>query len=182
MEVVALIILAAWIAFWIYWLAASAGVKAGRTRWGAFAGFRVTLILIVILLVRLRVFKTHTVTNEVLLQGIGLAIFILGLALAVWARIYLGQNWGMPMSEKAEPELVTTGPYRRVRHPIYSGIILAMVGTAIAVSWYWAIVVVLTGSYFIFSATREERYMTGVFPDAYPAYKHSSKMLIPFVF
>ena len=182
MEVVALFMLAAWFAFWIYWLAASAGVKAGRTRWGAFAGFRVAVILVVLLLVRLRVFKAHTVTNDPWLQGIGLAVFILGLGLAVWARIYLGQNWGMPMSEKADPELVTSGPYRRVRHPIYSGIILAMVGTAIAVSWYWVIAVVLIGAYFIFSATREERYMSGVFPDAYPAYKHTSKMLVPFVF
>jgi protein-S-isoprenylcysteine O-methyltransferase Ste14 len=85
------------------------------------------------------------------------------------------------MSEKADPELVTSGPYRRVRHPIYSGLILAMVGTAIAVSWYWLIAGGLTGAYFIFSATREERYMSGVFPDAYPAYKDTSKMLIPFV-
>jgi protein-S-isoprenylcysteine O-methyltransferase Ste14 len=182
MEVVGLVIFAAWIAFWIYWLAASAGVKPGRTRWGAFAGFRVAVILIVLLLVRLRVFKTHTVTNDPWLEGIGLAIFVVGLALAVWARIYLGRNWGMPMSEKADPELVTTGPYHRVRHPIYSGIILAMVGTAIAVSWYWLIAVALIGTYFIYSATREERYMSGVFPDAYPAYKHASKMLIPFVF
>jgi protein-S-isoprenylcysteine O-methyltransferase Ste14 len=182
MEVVALVIFAAWIAFWIYWLAASAGVKAGRTRWGAFAGFRVAVILVVLLLVRLRVFKGHTVTTDPWLEGIGLATFALGLALAVWARIYLGKNWGMPMSEKADPELVTSGPYRRVRHPIYSGIILAMVGTAIAVSWYWVIAVALIGAYFIYSATREERYMSGVFPDAYPAYQHSSKMLIPFVF
>ena len=65
------------------------------------------------------------------------ACFVLGLALAVWARVYLGRNWGMPMSRRADPELVTTGPYRRVRHPIYSGLILAMAGTAIAVSLYW---------------------------------------------
>jgi len=181
MEVVALVIFAAWIAFWIYWLAASTGVKAGRTRWGRFAGIRVAVILVVLLLIRLRVFKGHTVTSNPWLDGVGLAIFASGLALAVWARIYLGRNWGMPMAEKDDPELVTTGPYRRVRHPIYTGIILAMVGTAIAVSWYWFVAVALIGAYFIYSATMEERYMTGAFPDAYPAYKHSSKMLIPFV-
>src|SRR5215469_2998590 len=141
MEVVALVILAAWTAFWIYWLTASVGVKAGRTRWGTFAGFRVALVLIVLLLVRLRVFRAHTVTNDPWQEGIALAIFVAGLALAVWARIYLGRNWGMPMSEKADPELVTTGPYRRIRHPIYTGIILAMIGTAIAVSPYWLIAV-----------------------------------------
>ena len=181
MEVVAFIILAAWIAFWIYWLAASAGVKTGRTRWGRLAGLRVVVLLVILLLARLRVFKAHSITTNPWLEGVGLAIFILGLALAVWARRYLGQNWGMPMTEKDDPELVTSGPYRRVRHPIYSGIILAMLGTAIAVSWYWLVAVVLVGAYFIYSATREENYMTGAFPDAYPAYKHSSKMLIPFV-
>ena len=75
-----------------------------------------------------------------------------------------------------------SGPYRRVRHPIYSGIILAMVGTAVAISWYWPVAVGVSGAYFIYSATAEERYMTKLFPDAYPAFKRSTKMLIPFVF
>ena len=61
------------------------------------------------------------------LLGTSRAVFVLGLALAVWARVYLGRNWGMPMSAKADPELVTTGPYRRIRHPIYTGVILGMV-------------------------------------------------------
>ena len=182
MEVVALVILAAWAAFWIYWIAASVGVKAGQTRWGTFTGIRVALVLIVLLLVRLRVFKGHSVTNDPWLEGIGLAIFVSGLGLAVWARLYIGRNWGMPMSQKADPELVTNGPYRRVRHPIYSGLILAMVGTAVAVSWYWLIAVAVFAAYFIYSATMEERYLTGLFPAAYPAYKRTSKMLIPFVF
>jgi protein-S-isoprenylcysteine O-methyltransferase Ste14 len=86
------------------------------------------------------------------------------------------------MSEKVDPELVTTGPYSRVRHPIYSGIILAMIGTAIAVSWYWLLAVVLLGAYFVYSAVMEERYMAGLFPDTYSAYKRSTKMLVPFVF
>jgi protein-S-isoprenylcysteine O-methyltransferase Ste14 len=116
-----------------------------------------------------------------LLQGIGLTVFFLGLALAVWARLYLGRNWGMPMSQKADPELITTGPYHVIRHPIYSGIILALIGTTIATSLYLLVAVVLIGGYFVYSATAEERYMTGRFPDTYPRYKRSSKMLIPFI-
>jgi protein-S-isoprenylcysteine O-methyltransferase Ste14 len=104
-----------------------------------------------------------------------------GLGLAVWARLYLGRNWGMPMSEKVDPELVTTGPYRQVRHPIYSGIILAMIGTTIAVSLYWLVGVLLLGAYFLYSAFVEERMMAGLFPDSYPEYKRSTKMLIPFI-
>lgn len=183
MYAVALVILVAWVAFWIYWLAAAARVKAGRTRWGRLAGIRVAIVLVVLLLARTRAFKgRQTITNDPWLEGIGLAVFLCGLALAVWARRSLGRNWGTPMSEKVDPELVTTGPYRSVRHPIYSGIILAMVGTAVAVSWYWLIAVGLLGAYFIYSAVVEERHMAGLFPETYPAYRRSTKMLIPLVF
>jgi protein-S-isoprenylcysteine O-methyltransferase Ste14 len=182
MYAVDIAILVGWVVFWIYWLAVSVGVKAGRTRWSRLAGVRLAIILIVLLLLRLRILKAHrAVTSDPWLQGIGLALFVLGLALAVWARVYIGRNWGMPMSEKADPELVTTGPYRVIRHPIYSGIILAMIGTAVAVSLYWLIAVVLLGGYFVYSATREERYLTERFPEAYPRYKKSTKMLIPFI-
>jgi protein-S-isoprenylcysteine O-methyltransferase Ste14 len=182
MHVVDVVIFAVWIAFWIYWLVASIGVKAGQTRWARFAGVRVGVILVVLLLLRGRTLKGHGAVSDPWLEGIGLAVFLLGLALAVWARVYLGRNWGMPMSQKADPELVTTGPYRFIRHPIYSGIILAMIGTTIAVSLYWLVAVVLLGAYFVYSAIAEERFMAGRFPDSYPEYKRSSKMLIPFIF
>lgn len=182
MQAVDIVIGVGWVVFWIYWIAASVGVKTGRTRWARFAYVRVAIILVALLLLRLRVLNgNRAVVHNPWLQGIGLAIFVLGLALAVWARIYIGRNWGMPMSEKADPELVTTGPYRTIRHPIYSGIILAMVGTTVAVSLYWLIAVALIGAYFLYSAVMEERYMAGVFPDAYPRYKQSTKMLIPFI-
>ena len=183
MHAVAVVIFVGWIAFWVYWLAAAAtGTKAGRTQWGQFAGVRVALVLIVLLLVRATIFRGQTFTNDPWLQCIGLAMFLSGSILAIWARRYLGRNWGTPMSEKADPELVTTGPYRRIRHPIYTGILLAMIGTAVAVNWYWLIVAVVTGAYFVYSAVMEERYMTDVFPDAYPNYRRSSKMLVPFIF
>ena len=57
-----------------------------------------------------------------------------------------------------------------------------MAGTAVAVSWYWLVAVVLLGGYFIYSAVMEERYLAERFPDAYPRYKQSTTMLIPFVF
>jgi len=181
--VVDIVILVGWVAFWIYWLLASTGAKSGTTRWGQFAGVRVALILVVLLLLRLRVLNgRHEVTHNPLLEGIGLAVWVLGLALAIWARVYIGKNWGMPMSRKDDPELVTTGPYRTIRHPIYTGIIVGMAGTAIAVSTYWLIALALVGGYFIYSAFVEERNMAKIFPAAYPDYKRSTKMLIPFVF
>jgi protein-S-isoprenylcysteine O-methyltransferase Ste14 len=182
MHVIDIVIFAGWVAFWIYWLAASIGVKAGQTQWTRFAGVRVGIILLLLLLLRVKAVKEHEFTNDPWLEGIGLAVFLSGLALAIWARVYLGRNWGMPMSQKADPELVTTGPYSRIRHPIYSGIILAMIGTTIAVSLYWLVAVVLLGAYFVYSAVVEERFLAGRFPDSYPEYKQSTKMLIPFIF
>jgi len=182
MYVIDIVISVSWVAFWIYWLVASLGVKSGRTRWGRFAGSRVVIILVLLVGARLKFFKgRHTVVTDPLLQGIGLVLVLLGLGLAIWARVYLGRNWGMPMTEKADPELVTTGPYGTIRHPIYSGLILALIGTAVAVSLYWLIAVAVLGGYFIYSAVMEERYMAGKFPDTYPRYQHETKMLIPYL-
>lgn len=63
----------------------------------------------------------------------------------------------------------------------YSGILAAGVGTAVSLSWLWLIAVALAGVYFLYSATGEERHMTEQFPDTYPVYKRSTKMLVPFI-
>ncbi|HLI72912.1 MAG TPA: isoprenylcysteine carboxylmethyltransferase family protein [Acidimicrobiales bacterium] len=183
MRVIDVVITVVWVVFWLYWLAASFGAKATQTRSRSSAMIRILIVIIVITAARAGLFKGHTATiDNPWLEGFGLAVFLAGLGLAVWARAYLGRNWGMPMSEKVDPELVTTGPYRFVRHPIYSGIILAMIGTTMAVTLYWLGGVVLLGGYFVYSATVEERNMELLFPDAYGAYKRRTKMLIPFVF
>lgn len=181
MKVIDIIVAAGWIAFWIGWVAAAAGVKSGRARWGRFAGTRVVLIVVIVALARLHAFRHSTLHNHVL-QGIGLALFVAGLALAVWARTHLGRNWGTPMSEKDNPDLITSGPYRWIRNPIYSGLILAMLGTALAVSLQWLIITAVIGAYFVYSAVMEQRYMIERFPETYPPYRDSTKMLIPFVF
>jgi protein-S-isoprenylcysteine O-methyltransferase Ste14 len=182
MHVTAVFILVGWVAFWIYWLVAAGGVKEGRAQWTRFAGIRIAVILIVLVLVRSKALGHPNPATNPWLQAVGLAVFLSGLAVAIWARVFLGRNWGMPMTEKVDPELVTTGPYRRVRHPIYSGIILAAIGTTIAVSPYWLAAVVLIGAYFTYSAIMEERFMVTRFPEAYPRYRQSTKMLIPFLF
>jgi protein-S-isoprenylcysteine O-methyltransferase Ste14 len=187
MHVIDIVILVGWVAFWIYWFAAAVGAKPGQSRSGYFSGgfvaLRVGIFLVVLVLLRFRVLKGHEVATTALwLQAVGLALFFMGLGLAIWARLYLGRNWGMPMSRKEDPELVTTGPYSSIRHPIYTGIILAMIGTTLAVSVYWLVAVVLLGAYFIYSAVTEERTMASLFPDSYPAYKQSTKMLVPFIF
>jgi protein-S-isoprenylcysteine O-methyltransferase Ste14 len=184
MYVIDYVIYSLWAAFWLGWLLAALSAKqAARTRMGQFVGFRVALFVIVYLVIRAGVIKGHQpIVRDPVLQGIGMALLLVGLGLAVWARVYLGRNWGTPMSEKVDAELVTTGPYRYIRNPIYSGLILAAIGTAVAVSWYWLAAVVFMGAYFIYSATVEEHIMERLFPNDYPAYKRSTKMLIPFMF
>jgi protein-S-isoprenylcysteine O-methyltransferase Ste14 len=84
--------------------------KAEQPRWTRYAGVLAGIILVIVLLIRLRVFRgPGTATGNPWLPGAGLALFVLGLALAVWARVHLGRNWGMPMSQRAGPELVTSG-------------------------------------------------------------------------
>lgn len=182
MHEIDVIIPAIWIAFWIYWIAASFQTKATRTRNASSLPIRVAIVVVVLVSFRVGVFKGHEAIDNPWLEGIGLAVFLSGLAFAVWARVYLGRNWGTPMSQKVDAELVTTGPYRYVRHPIYSGITLGMIGTSIAISPYWLAAVVLLGGYFAYSATVEERNMERLFPEMYPAYKRSTKMLVPFLF
>ncbi|MGH9127005.1 MAG: methyltransferase family protein [Acidimicrobiales bacterium] len=171
-----------WAAFWLYWLVAAISVKKGRVAWSRHLRIRAVIVVIVILLLRSGAFRHHGLNTDLGRAGLGLILFPLGLALAIWARVHIGRNWGAPMTQKEEPELVTSGPYHLVRHPIYSGILIAGVGTAVALSWLWLAGVALAGVYFVYSATVEERYMTEKFPDAYPVYKRSTKMLLPFVF
>jgi protein-S-isoprenylcysteine O-methyltransferase Ste14 len=119
--------------------------------------------------------------HSVILETIGAVLFVCGIALAVWARLHLGRNWGMPMTQRAEPELVTSGPYRFVRHPIYTGLLTAVLGTALVNNLLGLIVVVVVLAYFYYCGTVEERNLAATFPQAYPEYKSRTKMLIPFL-
>jgi protein-S-isoprenylcysteine O-methyltransferase Ste14 len=184
MHAVIVVLAIGWVAWAIYWLVSAATMKAGRTDWGGLLAVRaVTAVVVVVLVILTRGHHlTWTLTSSPWLIGVGLAVWVAGLGLAVWARVCLGRNWGMPMTKKEQPDLVESGPYRTIRHPIYTGVILGLVGSALATTWIALIVVAVIVGYFVYSALREERYLTGLFPDAYPAYKHSTKMLVPFVF
>lgn len=169
-----------WVVFWVYWLVSAAqakqGTRTGRTRPPGVA-------IAVLAFVVLRAFKASNLeVRDPAVQAIGTVVFVAGLGLAVWARVHLGRNWGMPMTLKQEPELVTSGPYRCVRHPIYTGILLGMLGTALALNLYLLIVVFALSVYFVHSARVEERIMTAAFPTAYPGYRARTKMLVPFVY
>ena len=170
-----------WAAFWIYWLVAALSMKRSHVPWVRELRIRALILVLAIVLIRCGAFQGHGLNTDPWRAGVGLVLSGLGLGFAIWARVHIGRNWGTPMSQKDEPELVTSGPYRLVRHPIYSGIILASAGTAVALSWFWLIAVVLAGVYFVYSATVEERHMAKQFPETYPAYRRSTKMVVPFV-
>lgn len=185
------LVAACWLAFVAYWMVSAIGVKKAiksRRRWLEI-GFRLVLAAFVILtlrrsiiLHRLGYLGSHWLAPlDPVTRGIGVTICVAGLAFAVWARRELGRNWGRPMTLKADPELITSGAYAYVRHPIYGGIFLAMLGSALAEGLAWLIPTVVVGAYFLYSAKIEERLMRERFPLQYPDYVKRTKMLIPFL-
>jgi protein-S-isoprenylcysteine O-methyltransferase Ste14 len=168
-----------WGVFAIYWLVSALSAKEGKGSRRRVPLSGLTALAVVGLL---RVFHGGALAvHSPVLGVIGVLLCISGIAVAVWARVELGRNWGMPMSQKSEPELVTSGPYGLVRHPIYSGLLVAVLGTALVTNLVGLVIVAVLVGYFVYSASVEERNLTATFPIAYPAYRASTKMLVPFV-
>jgi Isoprenylcysteine carboxyl methyltransferase (ICMT) family len=188
-----------WIAFVLYWLILAqfnkrASRSAAMTGWGA----RLLILAGVLLVLWFRrhaplrlggpigpigpVGRIVSIHAGAAVQWLGVGLCLAGFGFAFWARAHLGRNWGMPMSLRQGHELVTSGPYAYVRHPIYTGIMLAMLGSALTVGIQWLALFLLYFAYFLFSARTEEKTMLEQFPDTYPAYRRRTRMLIPFVF
>ncbi|MGC8480015.1 MAG: methyltransferase family protein [Acidimicrobiales bacterium] len=174
-------VIMAWLLFWLYWLASAFSRKRARVAWARELVIRVVLGGVVVFLAQVGALQGYGVRRELWQILVGLTLLLLGQGFAIWARLNIGQNWGSPMSRKEDPDLVTSGPYALVRHPIYSGLVLALVGTATALTWTWLYAAGLATIYFTYSAFVEERYMTTCFPETYPSYKRMTKRFIPFV-
>jgi protein-S-isoprenylcysteine O-methyltransferase Ste14 len=184
------LIVALWLIFIVYWAVMAVGAKKniGRRPWWRESGLRVGVLVLIILALRLPVFHhalqnahAHTSSADMVMGLVGVALCTLGIGLAIWARVCLGRNWGMPMSRKEHPEFITSGPYAAVRHPIYTGFIIAMLGSSIAVSVIWVIPLVILGIYYIYSARKEEKLMKELFPEQYSAYMQRTRMFVPFL-
>jgi protein-S-isoprenylcysteine O-methyltransferase Ste14 len=181
-------IIALWLLFIIYWAISAVNAKrnVGGFSWRpSLARFGILVVFLAVLRFTgashaWHLARTQQATNPVL-GAIGVVLVFLGLGLAIYARIYLGRNWGMPMSRKEDPEMVTSGPYASVRHPIYSGITLAMLGSAIGDHVFWIVPLVLSVPYFVYSARREEALMCEQFGERYRDYMRRTKMIVPFV-
>lgn len=111
---------------------------------------------------------------------LGVVLTALGILLAVWARVYIGENWSGIVTVKVGHELVRTGPYAWVRHPIYSGLLLATLGTALVrgeVRGLIALAVLWFG--FWIKSRVEEQFMSKTFGPAYTEYSQTTGALIP---
>ncbi|HLH55245.1 MAG TPA: isoprenylcysteine carboxylmethyltransferase family protein [Verrucomicrobiae bacterium] len=111
----------------------------------------------------------------------GDCVALLGAGIAIWARASLGRNWSSRVTLKKDHELIETGPYRLVRHPIYSGLLLMIIGTAITTATqagFVALSVCFCG--FWIKLRQEERLLSRNLA-GYPEYMRRTKALVPFV-
>jgi protein-S-isoprenylcysteine O-methyltransferase Ste14 len=116
------------------------------------------------------------------IEYVGVAIAFFGAAVAIWARLLLGRNWSAAVTIKENHELIRRGPYAFVRHPIYSGLLLAFAGTAITVGEVRGLVAVILA--FIgwrMKSRVEEAFMMAQFGAEYEKYSNEVKALVPFV-
>ena len=176
----------AWAAFLVVWIVWGLKTKPTQAREGASS--RLSYIPLSIAgaylmfsahvpreVLRARIFNPSIVTN-----ALGVAITLAGVAFAIWARAYLGGNWSSAVTVKVGHQLIRTGPYRWVRHPIYTGMILALLGTAMErgqVRGVIAVVLVYAG--FKMKSKIEERAMTNTFGDAYTEYRRTTGAIVP---
>ena len=115
------------------------------------------------------------------LVRLGAALTFAGVAFAIWARVLIAGNWSSDVTLKRDHELIVNGPYSLVRHPIYTGILLGLLGTALAVGeWRGLLAVVLAGAAFWRKLRIEEAVMRRQFGDAYARYAARVPALIPF--
>jgi len=184
------LILALWLALIAYWALSAHVVARTIHRWMWWREIAVRLGLFALVATALQVAATggalsnarvHALGTGTLAGVIGTVLCAVGIGLAVLARAALGQSWARPKAPGAAPELITTGPYAYVRHPIYGGMLLGMLGSSIGQSVLWLLPLMVYGPQFIHSARREERLLLEQYPERYRAYMKQTKMLLPFV-
>jgi protein-S-isoprenylcysteine O-methyltransferase Ste14 len=178
------LIAACWVVFFGYWIVSALGSRQTAISYGRHMLFRVDALTLILLFVRSRPagVNVHAIVLSPAARASGVVVCATGIALAIWARRHLGKNWGMPMSVHEAPQLVMTGPYARLRHPIYTGIIVALIGNALTLSLWWLVAVLAAFVYFAFAAGREESMLLTRFPGDYAVYQSRTKKIVPGLF
>ena len=182
-------ILRAWVLLGLFWLAASLirkrAVRRQSAKSRAVQGSLVFAGLVLLLDSRLGLgpLGWRFIPESAGAGILGFALAICGMAFAVWARISLGRNWSGIAAVKQGHELVRHGPYAIVRHPIYSGFLLALAGTAIALGEVRGLIgFALVWAALWMKLQTEEAFMLQQFGEQYREYKKKVKALVPFVF
>jgi protein-S-isoprenylcysteine O-methyltransferase Ste14 len=182
-----IILLALWLAWLGYWWVSARNVKANRWRepLGSQLVHRVPLLLGAMLLAAPRwvpdVLRTRFLPAGVPVSVLGLVLVAAGLGFSVWARRHLGRNWSGSVVVKEDHLLIRTGPYRHVRHPIYTGLLLAFLGMAVTIGeWRGVLAFVLMFGSLALKGRAEERRMREAFPE-YEQYQRESAAIIPLV-
>ena len=182
------VLAALWIGWFAYWRFSAFGVKASarqvplHERLGYMIPVLVAAVLLIDPYLPPAVLDGRFLPDRVAVFAIGVAIVGAGLAVAVWARVVLGANWSGEMTVKQDHELILSGPYAFVRHPIYTGLGLAFLGTALAVGeWRGLIALAIALASFWYKLTVEERLMVETFGPAYADYRRRVAAVIPFL-
>jgi protein-S-isoprenylcysteine O-methyltransferase Ste14 len=178
----------AWCAMLAVWLIGALTTKRAVRRYSRFSRILETAVLIIAyFLIFDTDFSVGFLRARVLpatpsAHILGVAVTFAGLLFAIWARFRLGRNWSGEITIKQDHELIRTGPYSVVRHPIYSGLLLGLLGTAIAFGEVRDFIGVLLASVaWRLKSLVEEQYMTEQFGAEYTNYKREVKALVPFI-
>ena len=181
------IILGCWIAFVVYWIVSAQRSKAVAERQSLFSALahRLPVGLGWWMLAYPALpppMNFVVIPRADLTRLVGVLICVYGLFFTIWARRTLAGNWSSDVTFKRNHELIRTGPYRFVRHPIYTGLLIMSLGTAIEVGrLHCWLSIGLTGIGFWIKLSQEERLLLRHFPNDYPAYQKAVKALVPFV-
>jgi protein-S-isoprenylcysteine O-methyltransferase Ste14 len=177
-----------WLSWLAYWLISSRNVKTDVRHESASSRLShiVPLLLAIVLLgapsLPIPILGDRFLPLSAWPFRVGAALTAAGLLFAVWARLHLGTNWSGIVTIKQDHELVTSGPYALVRHPIYSGLLLAFAGTALARAEWRGILAVVLIAWALWHKLRiEERWMREQFGQTYQAYCDRVAALVPFV-
>jgi len=176
-----------WLAWGIYWLVSARDVKRTVRR----ESLRQRLIYLLPTLLVAPIFfwngmamglSGRMTDHPLVMYWAGTAILAAGLLLSVWARRVLGRNWSGMVTVKQDHELVESGPYRLVRHPIYTGLLVGLSGSAISWNhWFGVYAVAVLFLAFWLKLRREEAFMRETFGEKYEAYCARTKRLVPFL-
>jgi protein-S-isoprenylcysteine O-methyltransferase Ste14 len=179
---------AMWLGYLAYWQAMSKGVKATkREEPGLTRLVRLVSIVCAVLLLSLPRIPLQVLHRRFLPVGdwwfwIGAAVTAGGLLFSVWARHHLGTNWSQAVTLKEGHELITSGPYAVVRHPIYTGLLTAFAGCAIARGEFRGLLAVALVLTVLWPKLRlEEEWMRSRFGEAYEAYARRVSRLVPYL-